>query len=124
MGNYLKEVVGNLSVEARECLDAAISLAVGRTHHEVETEHLLLALITKHPSLIEHLCLNANLRGDDLLDALNSSLSQLRSGNTRNPVLSESLVEHLERSWLHASAAWQQSRLPAQAFLGSVLADT
>lgn len=123
MGNYLKEVVEILSVEARECLDGAVSLAVGRTHHEVEIEHLLLALITKHPSMIELLCLNTGLRGDDLVEALKISLNQQRSGNTRNPVLSESLVEHLEKSWLHASASWHQTSLPTQAFLGCVFAD-
>lgn len=124
MGNYLKKVIEVLSVEARACLDAAISLAVSRTHHEVEIEHLLLGVITKHPAMIEQLCLNAGLRGDELIEALKISLNQQRSGNTRSPVLSESLVEHLEKSWLHASAGWQQTRLPVQAFFGSVLADT
>ncbi|MFV8809255.1 type VI secretion system ATPase TssH [Yersinia enterocolitica] len=123
MGSYLKKIVANLDVEARKCLDAAISLAVSRTHHEVETEHLLLALVIAHTGLIEKLGLNTGLRGDDLLDALTVSLNTLRSGNSRPPVLSESLVEHLERSWLHASVNWQQNHLPVQAFLGCLLND-
>lgn len=122
MGNYLKKIVEKMNVEARECLDAAISLAVSRTHHEVDIEHLLLALVTRQPALIEQLCLNAGLRGDALVDALKVSLNHLRSGNTRSPVLSELLVEHLEKSWLHASACWQQTQLPVQAFLGSLIA--
>ncbi|QNQ55463.1 type VI secretion system ATPase TssH [Serratia liquefaciens] len=124
MGSYLKNIVANLDVDARKCLDAAISMAVKRTHHEVETEHLLVALMISHTGLIEKLGLNVGLRGDDLLDALTASLNTLRSGNSRPPVLSESLVEHLERSWLHASVNWHQKLLPVQAFLGSLLSDS
>jgi type VI secretion system protein VasG len=123
MGRYLKKIVARLDVDARQCLDAAISLAVSRTHHEVETEHLLLALMISHTGLAERHGLNAVLRGDALHDALKVSLNALRSGNTRAPVLSESLVEHLERSWLHASVNWQLSHLPVQAFLGCLLND-
>ncbi|MCS2158559.1 type VI secretion system ATPase TssH [Scandinavium sp. H11S7] len=124
MGNYLKKVVERLSVEARGCLDAAISLAVSRTHHEVEVEHLLLSIVTRQPAIIEQLCLNAGLRGDALLEALKISLNQQRSGNTRSPVLSESLVEHLEKSWLHASVCWQQTLLPVQALIASLFVNS
>ncbi|MHA0273223.1 type VI secretion system ATPase TssH [Enterobacter ludwigii] len=120
MGNYLKKVVERLSVDARGCLDAAISLAVSRTHHEVEVEHLLLSIVTRQPAMIEQLCLNAGLRGDVLLDALKISLNQRRSGNTCSPVLSESLVEHLEKSWLHGSVCWQQTQLSVQALIASL----
>ncbi|WP_435952479.1 type VI secretion system ATPase TssH [Dryocola sp. BD626] len=123
MSNYLKKIVELLSADARECLDTAVSLAIGHTHHEVEVEHLILALVTKQPGLIEQLTLNAGLQGDRLVEALKISLSQQRSGNTRSPVLAESLVEHLEKSWLHAGTCWQQTRLPVQAFLASLLAD-
>lgn len=123
MGSYLKKVVERLSTEARGCLDAAISLAVSRTHHEVEVEHLLLVLITRKPAMIEQLCLIAGLQGDVLLEALQVSLSQQRSGNTRSPVLAESLVEHLEMSWLHASVCWQQTQLSVQALMGCLFVD-
>ena len=120
MDNYLKKLVERLSGEARGCLDAAISLAVSRTHHEVEVEHLLLSIVTRQPTMIEQLCLNAGLHGDALLEALKISLNQQRSGNTRSPVLSESLVEHLEKSWLHSSVCWQQTLLSVPALLASL----
>src|SRR5471030_129544 len=124
MGGYLKKIVQSLSVEARGCLDAAVSLAMCRTHHEVEVEHLLLSIVTHQPTMIEQLCLHAGLRGDALLEALKVSLDQQRSGNTRSPVLSESLVGHLEKSWLHASVCWQQTQLPVQALIGSLFVNT
>ncbi|WP_447840900.1 type VI secretion system ATPase TssH [Enterobacter bugandensis] len=124
MGNYLKKIVKRMTIETRDCLDDAISLAVSRTHHEVEVEHLLFSIVTRQQAMIEQLCLNAGLRGDELLEALKISLNQQRSGNTRSPVLSESLVEHLEKSWLHASVCWQQTLLPMQAMLASLFVNS
>ncbi|MGP2484205.1 type VI secretion system ATPase TssH [Pantoea eucalypti] len=123
MSQYLKKITEVFSADARYCLNAAVSQAVSRTHHEVSVEHLLLALITTQTVLLEQLCLVAGLRGDQLADALTHSLNQQRSGNTCGPVLSESLVRHLEKAWLHASICWHQRHLPATAFIGCLLAD-
>lgn len=121
MSQYLKKIVELLDPSARECLDAAVSLAVTHTHHEVEVEHLLLAFLSRQTRLLEKLCLKSGLRGDVLLDALKSSLSLMRTGNTRNPVLSRTLVSYLEQSWMHASVNWQRNRLPVEAFLANAL---
>lgn len=121
MSYYLKSIVNAFTPDARQCLDTAVSQAVSRTHHEVCIEHLLLAVVTTHQSLVEQLCIHAGLRGDVLLDALKSALDRHRAGNTQAPVLSESLVEHLEKSWLHASVRWQQTSLPAPAFIACLL---
>lgn len=123
MSHYLKGIAETFSADARYCLDTAVSQAVSRTHHEVSIEHLLLALVTTQSVLIEQLCMEARLQGDRLVDALTQSLNQQRSGNTHGPVLSESLVRHLEKAWLHASVCWHHQRLPATAFLGCLLTD-
>ncbi|EQA1624840.1 type VI secretion system ATPase TssH [Enterobacter asburiae] len=123
MSHYLKKIAEAFSADARHCLDTAVSQAVSRTHHEVSIEHLLLAFVTTHSELIQQLCMGAGLQGDRLVDALTQSLNQQRSGNTHGPVLSESLVRHLEKAWLHASVCWHQPRLPATAFLGCLLTD-
>lgn len=123
MSQYLKKIAEVFSADARYCLDTAVSQAVSRTHHEVSVEHLLLALITTQTVLLEQLCMVAGLRGDKLVDALTHSLDQQRSGNTHGPVLSESLVRHLEKAWLHASICWHQPQIPATAFLGCLLSD-
>lgn len=76
MSQYLKKITEVFSADARYCLNAAVSQAVSRTHHEVSVEHLLLALITTQTVLLEQLCLGAGLRGDQLADALTHSLNQ------------------------------------------------
>ncbi|WP_277972982.1 type VI secretion system ATPase TssH [Pantoea agglomerans] len=123
MSHYLKKIAENFSADARHCLDTAVSQAISRTHHEVSIEHLLLALVTTQPELIEKLCMEAGLQGNRLVDALTQSLNTQRSGNSHGPVLSESLVRHLEKAWLHASVCWHHPHLPATAFLGCLITD-
>ncbi|KOY63838.1 ATPase [Photorhabdus heterorhabditis] len=103
MSNYLKQIVGKLTMEARQCLDEAANLAVRRTHHEVEIEHLLLALFEKQMSMMEQVCHHGGIDAIALLNACQRSLTLLRSGNHRPPVFSTNLTEWLEQSWMYAS---------------------
>lgn len=123
MSNYLKNIVHLLRADARRSLDKAIALAVARTHHEVDVEHLVLALVSNHADVVEGLCLNTGLAGDQLVSALQQTLDSFRSGNTRGPVLAESLTQFIEAAWLHASVNWQQSNIASSALLACLLAD-
>lgn len=123
MSNYLKSILHLLRADARSSLDKAIGLAVARTHHEVDVEHLLLALVSNHADLVEGLCLKTGLQGDQLVSALQQALDSLRSGNTRGPVLSESLTQFIEAAWLHTSVNWQQKNIASSALFACLLTD-
>lgn len=123
MSNYLKNIVHLLRADARHSLDKAIELAVARTHHEVDIEHLMLALVSNHSELVESLCLNTGLQGDRLMSALQQSLDGLRSGNTRGPVLSQTLTQFIEAAWLHASVNWHQDSIASAALFACVMSD-
>ncbi|MEW7314503.1 type VI secretion system ATPase TssH [Buttiauxella gaviniae] len=121
MSSYLKRIVEKLTPESRGCLDAAVSQAISRTHHEVEVEHLLLTVIIRHSSLMEKLTLKAGLPSDTLLSVTQQMLSTLRTGNSRPPVFSPGLILWLEKAWLHASASWEQTQLTPAALLACLL---
>lgn len=121
MSSYLKRIVDKLTPESRSCLDAAVSQAISRTHHEVDIEHLLLAVIVQHSDLMESLNLGAGLAADALLSATQQALNTFRSGNSRAPVFSTGLVQWLEKAWLHASASWGHTQLAPAALLACLL---
>ncbi|MBB6116252.1 type VI secretion system protein VasG [Rahnella inusitata] len=121
MSSYLKRIVDKLTPESRSCLDAAVSQAISRTHHEVDVEHLLLAVIVQHSCLMESLNLGAGLAADALLSATQQALNTFRSGNSRAPVFSTGLVQWLEKAWLHASASWGHTQLAPAALLACLL---
>ncbi|RJT36263.1 type VI secretion system ATPase TssH [Rahnella woolbedingensis] len=121
MSHYLKQIIQKLTAESRASLDDAINMAASRTHHEVEIEHLILSLITRHRTLMEALSLGAGLAPDILLGSAQHALNTLRSGNSRAPIFSTGLVEWLEIAWLHASTQWEQVVLTPQALLAGLL---
>lgn len=121
MSRYLKHIVDKLTPESRACLDDAVSQAISRTHHEVDVEHLLLAIIVRHSSLMETLSLSAGLSGDALLSATQQTLNTLRNGNSHAPVFSFGLVQWLEKAWVCASAGWGLTQLAPAALLACLL---
>ena len=41
----LKSLIGKLDVPTRKAMESAASVALSRTHHEVDIEHVLLELL-------------------------------------------------------------------------------
>ncbi|MCW6030444.1 type VI secretion system ATPase TssH [Pantoea sp. JK] len=121
MQSNLKNIVQLLTPAARKSLDNAIAQAVARTHHEIEVEHLIVALISDHSELLHSLVLESGLAADSLLINARSSLDHCRSGNTRGPVFSPTLVNFLEATWLHASVNWLQPVISPAALLAGML---
>lgn len=124
MSQYLKKIVAVFTHSTRECLDDAIKLALEHQHHQVEVEHLILALMQRQTELCERLSIVAGLRSDHVLASLKTTVRMFRSGHQGSPLLSEELVTYLEQAWLHASVGWSQQRLTPMALLGCVLTST
>ncbi|PQQ40298.1 type VI secretion system ATPase TssH [Photorhabdus luminescens] len=121
MSNYLKQIVSKLTAEARQCLDEAANLAVRRTHHEVEIEHLLLALFEKQLPTMEQVCRHGGIDAMTLLNACQRSLTLLRSGNHSPPVLATNLTEWVEQTWMYTSTHWGASQITAQALIVALI---
>ncbi|MGV7961185.1 type VI secretion system ATPase TssH [Photorhabdus tasmaniensis] len=121
MSSYLKQIVSKLTLEARQCLDEAANLAVRRTHHEVEIEHLLLALFEKQMPMMEQVCHHGGIDAIALLNACQRSLTLLRSGNHRPPVLATNLTEWMEQSWMYASTHWGALQITQQALIAALI---
>ena len=124
MSHYLKKIVETFTQPTRECLDKAISLAVEHQHHQVEVEHMLMALMLQQTELWERLSIASGLRADQVLAALKTSMRVIRGGHRGSPLLSAELVTYLEQAWLHASVNWHQRQLTPSALLGCLLAKT
>lgn len=121
MSHYLKSIIDKLTPESRTCLNAAVSHAVSRGHHQVESEHFVLAIISHQSRLMERLNLAAGLSADVLLTAIQQTLNLMHGENNQAPVFSTGLVQWLEKAWLHASASWGHTQLAPAALLACLL---
>lgn len=101
----LKLLIGKLNDTTRLAATRAANICVALGQHEVEVEHLLLALLEQDRCdvrLIAHAC---GVDAEVLEADLHKEISQFKNGSTRTPVFSRHLPLLLEHAWLIASLA-------------------
>ena len=124
MPSNLKSLIGKLNTPTRQALESAANQALSRTHHEVDIEHVLLALLDSADSDFLAIAKAYGLDPVDLTQELQDSLSQFKTGNTRNPVLSQNIPRWLEAAWMMASVDYGAESLRSGFLLLALLADT
>lgn len=124
MSTHLKSLVSKLNPATRNALEAAASQALSRTHHEVDIEHVLLALLHAQDSDCLAIARAYGLHLAALEQELKSSLDQFKTGNTRNPVLSQNIPRWLEAAWLLASVDYGASSLRSAYLILALLSDS
>ncbi len=119
----LKSLIGKLDVPTRKAMESAASVALSRTHHEVDIEHVLLELLAASDDdllrILKAYHVDAGRLQGDLLD----SLDHFRTGNMRNPVLSCNILRWLESAWLAASVNDGAERLGSGYLLLALVTD-
>src|ERR1700712_513209 len=102
MSTSLKTLVSKLNDTCRSATERAAALTMSRGHHEVDIEHVLLALLEVADSDLGVLCRRFEVPTSGLLSDLERELQLLRNGNTRTPVFSARLPVLFEQAWLIA----------------------
>jgi type VI secretion system protein VasG len=119
----LKSLIGKLDTPTRKAMESAANVALSRTHHEVDIEHVLLELLAASDGdllrILKAYHVDAQRLQADLLD----SLDHFRTGNTRNPVLSRNILRWLESAWLAASVNDGAERLGSGYLLLALVTD-
>ena len=123
MQSLLKALFARLTPAARAAFEGAAARAVSRTNHEVEIEHVLLALIDAEDNALGAALRAVPVDRTDVERELNRAVDRFRSGNTRNPLLSAAVVTWLERAWLLAGAERGEERVSSLDLLLALLAD-
>lgn len=123
MQTNLKSLISKLNTPTRRALESAANQALSRTHHEVDIEHVLLALLDSADSDFLAIAKAYGLDPADLTQELQASLSQFKTGNTRNPVLSQNIPRWLEAAWMMASVDYGAESLRSGFLLLALLAD-
>ena len=119
----LKSLIGKLDTPTRKAMESAANVALSRTHHEVDIEHVLLELLASSDGdllrILKAYHVDAQRLQADLLDGLD----HFRTGNTRNPVLSRNILRWLESAWLAASVNDGAERLGSGYLLLALVTD-
>ena len=103
MSTSLKTLVTKLDDTCRAAAERAAAITMARGHHEVDIEHVLLALLEVADSDVGVLCRRFDVSTSGLTRDLERELQGFKTGNTRTPVFSSRLPTLFEHAWLIAS---------------------
>ena len=119
----LKSLVGKLNEPTRIALEGAAGLCLSRTHYNVEIEHWLLKLLEIPGSDISAVLTKFEIDAGKLVRDLNKELDQVKSGNTRAPALSPTVVDVAKNAWLLASIDYGQTVATSAHLLTAIMLD-
>ncbi|NOH34933.1 type VI secretion system ATPase TssH [Vibrio chagasii] len=99
----LTNLVGKLSPELKQALEASAGAAMNQGVGAIETEHWILQLISQKDPKLMALCESQKLSLDALVNELTKKVSMLAKGNEGQPTLSHGLTELIKDAWMIAS---------------------
>ena len=111
MAANLKSLVAKINDATRNALESAASLALSRTHYDVEIEHYLLRLLETTDTDAEKIFHHFSIDPMRLTADLNKLLDKMKRGNGRSPALSPLIAKMLSEAWVLGSLEQNQSKI-------------
>ncbi len=119
----LKSLVSKLNEPSRLALEGAAGLCLSRTHYNVEVEHWLIKLLEISDSDIQTILSKYDVDLGRLMQQLNTELDKIKSGNTRAPALSPTIVDLSKSAWMLASVEYSHPVATSAHILAALLLD-
>lgn len=119
----LQSLVGRLNQTCRSALEGAVGLTLSRTHYNVEIEHWLAKLIegtdTDVAAILRHFEIDVGRLAADLT----KTLDRLKTGNSRSPALTPSIVKLIREAWVFGSLQFEANAVRSGYLITALLAD-
>ncbi|HSC66710.1 MAG TPA: type VI secretion system ATPase TssH [Cellvibrio sp.] len=119
----LKSLVVKLNEPCRNALEGAAGLCLSRTHYNVEIEHWLLKLLEIPDSDILVVLEKFDINIGNLVRHLNRELDAIKTGNSRAPALSPTIVDLAKNAWILASVEYGHAKITSAHILAALLLD-
>ena len=119
----LKSLVGKLNEPCRLALESAAGLCMSRTHYNVEVEHWLAKLLELGDSDIQGILEKFDIKIGVLTQDLNRELDKIKTGNSRAPALSPTIVDLAKSAWILASVEYGHAQATSAHILAALLMD-
>ncbi len=119
----LKSLVRKLNNPCQKALEGAAGFCLSRQHYNVEIEHWLIKLLEIQDSDLLAILDKFDIDTGKFAQELNKELDYLKSGNTRAPALSPTIVNLSKSAWMLASIDYQHTTATSAHILGAMLLD-
>ncbi len=119
----LKSLVSKLNEPCRNALEGAAGLCLSRTHYNVEIEHWLLKILEIPDSDVAAILEKFDVNIGNLVRHLNRELDSIKSGNSRAPALSPTIVDLAKNAWMLASVEYGHAKTTSAHILAALMLD-
>ena len=119
----LKSLIEKFSPTVKNALEGAAGLCMSRGHFNVEVEHWLIKLLEDKDSDFIALIERYEIAPSDVQSRLNALIEKFKTGATRPPALSTSVVETAKTAWMLASVDYGMRSITSAHVLGAILLD-
>lgn len=119
----LKSLVEKMNVSGRQALERAVGLCFQRSHHTVEVEHFLKALLLEQDADLTAIFRHYDLDPGRLEAQLDVGMESFKTGNGATPSLSPRLVDLLRQCWMDTSIEFGEPQMRGATLLFSLLND-
>ncbi|WNO08076.1 type VI secretion system ATPase TssH [Teredinibacter sp. KSP-S5-2] len=119
----LKSLVGRMNEPCKLALEGAAGLCLSRTHYNVEIEHWLLKLLEISDSDMIAILEKFEINLGKFAQELNKELDHIKSGNSRAPALSPTIVDLAKNAWLLASVEYGHPQTTSAHVLAALMLD-
>jgi len=116
-----KSIIKRLTKVCTAALEAAVVQCVNARHYEVTVEHLLLSLLDDANSDIAFIVMHYDLDPARLRQALQRSLSDLRTGNAGKPVFSPTMLEWMQDAFVVGSMEYGYTKVRSGALFARLV---
>ena len=119
----LKSLVGHLNAETRRTLEAAAGLCLSQTNYNVEIEHWLTKLVESTDGDLEPIFRRFEIDPSRLRSDLIAAMDRFKTGNSRPPALSPSVVDLAKEAWLAGSLEFDAPQVRSGHLLYALLSN-
>ncbi len=114
-------LVAKLNATCRAKLDDAAKISLSRTHYEVDLEHYLLMLSEMSDADVSAIYRHFEIDSSRISKDLTRALDRMRSGNSRNPMISPRIARLLSEAWSLGSLEYSATQIRSAFVMAALL---
>jgi len=117
----LKRLVDTMTPHMRDSLEGAAGLCLAQNQYNVELEHWLLKLLDQSDTDLYHLLEKHDCNPSNFAKQLAIAIAGFKSGSSRPPALSPTIVEAAKNAWMLASIDYGHRAISSGHLLAALL---
>jgi len=107
----LKKLIEKLNEPCVKALESSAALCLTQTHYDIEMEHFFMKILEQDNCDIHHILSYFSIHESNFKIQLQTILDSFKSGNSRHPKFSPTIIQMIQDAWFYASIDFQENQI-------------